>query len=88
MGKNVCIIIDDIYNLISLDFDFHGELPISKQIISSAKCLDNGSLTILAGFPNINASQLKNVILSTFPIVETVGLIIKDKKVSKESYRK
>lgn len=88
-GENVCLIIDNIVSVVGLDKNPSCELPISKHILSCAKALSRGSVTILCNFPQIPQPYLCGLIMTTFPVLETVGLTLKDKSVdSSQSYRK
>ena len=89
LGKNVCLYIQDILELVSLDNRNNtGELPISKSIIGSAKNFKNGSLTIVCGFRPVLFPFMKQKIYTTFPILETCGLQITSKGVDiLNSYR-
>lgn len=88
--KNVCLFIQDILELVSLDNRNNtGELPVSKGIIGCAKNFEKGSLTIVCGFRPVMFPFMKQKIYTTFPILETCGLQITSKGVDIEnSYRR
>lgn len=89
LGQNVCLIVQDILGLVSMDSSNSGELAISKSILSSAKTLNKGSLTIICGYNDIKFPYLKNKINSVFPILESCGLFLENYGINyKDSYRK
>lgn len=88
-GKNVCLIINDLNGLVNLDKGFGSEMPVAKSIISQAKNLDNGSITIFCNFPKIFFERITDIVWSTFPAIETARIVLKDKKIVLEnSYRR
>lgn len=89
MGKNVCLFISDILEIVTFDSNNpYGELQISKDILSCAKNLENGSLTIMCGFKNSGLSLLQHKIDTTFALLETCGLKITNKGIDlNNSYR-
>lgn len=88
-GKEVLFVIDNAMSMMGLDKDISGDFLISKKLLSTAKNFAVGSLTIMLSVPPLNYKIMNNLFYSTFPIVETVGLAIKNNKIDiKESYRK
>lgn len=81
MGKNICFIIDDLYSLLSIDKDFYGDLIVSKSVISLGRRFDNGSVTVFCNIPDTHQKYAEGIVLSTFKVVESVGLKLKDGKV-------
>ena len=64
-------------------------IPDEPPYSLCAKSFAKGSLTVMLSVPTINYKALNSLFYSTFPVVETVGLVLKDNKVNtKESYRK
>ena len=89
MGKDVCLIVDDIMSLVALDNTSCGELPLTKHIVSSAKNMQKGSITILCNQPRITQKSIENLIGTTFSVIETVGLKLNGRDIDIEnSYRK
>lgn len=76
-GKNVCLIVQDILELASLDNnDPDGALRISKDILSSSKNMEKGSLTIICGFKDIQLPYMRHKVNTTFAPLETVGITL------------
>ena len=90
MDLNVCLLIQDILEVVTLDNNNpNGELSISKYILSSAKNMEKGSLTIMCGFKDIGFPYLRHKINTTFALLETCGLKITSKGVDVDnSYRR
>lgn len=90
MGQNVCMFIQDILELVALDNNSpNGELIVSKDFLSSAKCVEKGSLTIVCGFKNIGFPYMRHKINSTFALIEDCGLCITSKGIDvSNSYRR
>ena len=79
-GDNVCLIIQDILEICSLDNNSpDGDLKISKEILSSSKNMQNGSLTIICGFKEITLPYMRHKISTTFASLETHGIKITNK---------
>lgn len=88
-GKEVLFVVDNAISMMGLDKDIYGDCLIAKRLLSTAKSFAKGSLTVMLSVPTINYKALNSLFYSTFPVVETVGLVLKDNKVNtKESYRK
>jgi len=88
-GKNVCLIINDLNSLVGLDRYYTSELLVSKTILSQAKNLDKGSVTIFCNFSKLFFDRLNDIVWTVFPIIETVRIKLTDKKVIlEESFRK
>jgi len=80
MGKNVCLIVQDIIEIASLDNNnTNGELQIAKDILSSTKNMEQGSITIICGFKEITLPYMRHKINTTFAPLETVGVEITSK---------
>lgn len=89
LGQNVCLIIQDILGLVHLDNSNNGDLPITKDILSCAKNLESGSLTIMCGYCDIKFPYLRAKVNNTFPLLESCGLTIQSYGVDIEnSYRR
>lgn len=79
-GQNVCLIIQDVLEISALDNNNpNGELQISKEILSSAKNMSVGSLTIICGFKEITLPYMRHKINTTFAPLETCGIQIDGK---------
>lgn len=88
-GKNVCFVIDHIVSLLALDKDLLGDMLITKTIVSTAKSFAKGSLTVILSVPPIPQKNVNSLVYSTFPVIETVGLVLKNSNIDlKQSYRK
>ena len=87
-GKNVCLIINDLVTLVMLDGYFK-DMSVSKTIISQAKNLEQGSITIFCNFPKLPRNYVNELLSLTFPKIETVSIKLNDKKIDVDnSYRK
>lgn len=88
IGKNVCLIIDDIYSLFNVDRDLYGDLNITKSLIALGRRLNKGSITIFCNIPDTHNKFSEGMVLSTFRQIESVGLRLVDGKIDiKNSYR-
>lgn len=88
-GKNVLLIVESVTGLMSLEKDMFKEMPIAKNILSTARAFDQGSVTVVANVPPLNHEVIRNLFYSNFPILETVGLKLENGLIDFDnSYRK
>lgn len=88
-GNNVLFVVDNALALLGLERDLNDNMLITKTIISSAKLMDKGSLTVVVNVPPLNQKIGSTMYYSTFSVLENVGIVLKESNIDfLKSYRK